>query len=39
METVLGKSQQCDMIEFPGAKDKKVLDRNTILIKISEKKR
>ena len=26
METFLGKSQLCDTIEFPGAKDKKVFD-------------
>ena len=36
METFLGKSQLCDKTEFWGAKDKKVFDGNTILLKISE---
>ena len=36
METFLGKSQLCDMTEFSGAKDKKVFDGNTILLKVSE---
>ena len=36
METVLGKSQLCDMTEFSGAKDKKVFDGNTILLKVNE---
>ena len=36
METFLGKSQLCDMTEISGAKDKKVFDGNTILLKIGE---
>ena len=36
MEIFLGKSQLCDMTEFSGAKDKNVLDGNTILLKVSE---
>ena len=36
METFFGKSQLCDMTEFSGAKDKKVFDGNTILLKVSE---
>ena len=35
-ETFLGKSQLCDMTEFSGAKDKKVFDGKTILLKVSE---
>ena len=37
MDTFLGKSQLCDMTEFSEAKDKKVFDGNTILLKVSEK--
>ena len=37
METFLGKSQLCDMTEFSRAKDKKVFDGKTILLKIGEK--
>ena len=36
MEMFLGKSQVCNMTVFSGAKDKKVFDGNTILLKISE---
>ena len=36
METFLGKSKLCDMTECSGAEDKKVFDRNTILLKVSE---
>ena len=36
METFLGKSQLCDMTEFSGARDKEVIDGNTILLKIGE---
>ena len=32
----LGKSQLCDMTDFSGAKDKEVLDGNTVLLKIGE---
>ena len=35
-ETLLGKSQLCDITEFSGAKDKKVFHGNTILLKVSE---
>ena len=34
METLLGKSQLCDMTEFSGAKDKEVFNGNTIYLKI-----
>ena len=36
MEIFLGKSQVCNMTVFSGARDKKVFDGNTILLKISE---
>ena len=36
MEIFLGKSQVCNMTFFSGARDKKVFDGNTILLKISE---
>ena len=36
METFVGKFQLSDMTEFLGAEDKKVLDGNTILLKIGE---
>ena len=36
METLLGKSQLCDMTEFSGAKDKKVFHGNTSSLKVSE---
>ena len=34
METILGKSQLCDMTEFSGAEDKAVFNGNTILLEI-----
>ena len=36
MEIFLGKSQVCSMTEFSGARDKKVFDGNTILLKVNE---
>ena len=36
MEIFLGKSQVCNVTVFSGARDKKVFDGNTILLKISE---
>ena len=36
MEIFLGKSQVCNMTVLSGARDKKVFDGNTILLKISE---
>ena len=36
METFIGKSEDCEMIFFSGARDKKVFDGNTILLKVSE---
>ena len=36
METFIGKSEDCEMTFFSGARDKKVFDRNTILLKVSE---
>ena len=36
METFLSESHLCDMTKFSGAMDKKVLDGNTILLKVSE---
>ena len=36
IETFIGKSQLCNMTEFSGARDKKVFDGNTILLKVSE---
>ena len=36
METLVSKSQLCDMTEFLGAEDKEVFDGNTILLKIGE---
>ena len=36
METLLGRSQLCDMTEILGAKDKEVIDGNIILFKISD---
>ena len=38
METFIGKSEDCEMTYFSGARDKKVFDRNTILLKVSEEK-
>ena len=38
MEIFLGKSQVCNMTEFSGARDKKVFDGNTILLKVNEEK-
>ena len=37
METFNGKSEDCEMTNFSGARDKKVFDGNTILLKVSEK--
>ena len=36
METFVGKSQLCDMMEFSGAEDKEFFDGNTILLEIDE---
>ena len=36
METFIGKSEDCEMTYFSGARDKKVFDGNTILLKIGE---
>ena len=36
IEIFFGKSQVCNMTVFSGARDKKVFDGNTILLKISE---
>ena len=36
METFIGKSQDCEMTYFSGARDKKVFDGNTILLEVSE---
>ena len=36
MEIFLGKSQICNMTEFSGARDRKVFDGNTILLKVNE---
>ena len=38
IEIFLGKSQLCDMTEFSGARDKKVFDGNTILLKLGQEK-
>ena len=36
IETFIGKSKDCEMTYFSGARDKKSFDGNTILLKISE---
>ena len=36
METFIGKSENCKMIEFSGARNREVFDGNTILLKVSE---
>ena len=36
MEAFVGKSQLCDMTEFSGTEDKKVFDRDTILLEIGK---
>ena len=36
METFIGKSEDCEMTYFSGARDKEVFDGNTILLKVSE---
>ena len=36
METFIGKSEDCNMTEFSGARDKEVFNGNTILLKIGE---
>ena len=36
METFIGKSVCCEMTEFSGARDKKVFNGNTILLKIGD---
>ena len=36
MEIFLGESQVCNMTVFSGARDKKVFDGNTTLLKINE---
>ena len=38
METVVGKSQLCEMTEFSGAEDKEVFNGNTILLEIGKEK-
>ena len=36
METLVGKSQLCDMTQFSGAEDKGVFSGNTILLEIGK---
>ena len=36
METFIGKSEDCEMTKFSGARDKEVFDGNTILLKIGQ---
>ena len=36
METFIGKSEDCNMTEFSGARDKEVFNGNTILLKVGE---
>ena len=36
LETLLGKSESCEMTSFSGAFNKSAFDRNTILLKVSE---
>ena len=36
IETFIGKSEDCEMTYFSGARDKKVFDGNTLLLKVSE---
>ena len=36
METFIGKSENCKMTEFSGARNREVFDGNTILLKVSE---
>ena len=36
IETIIGKSQLCDMTKFSGAKDKEVFDGNSILLEIGK---
>ena len=36
METFIGKSEDCEMTYFSGARDKEAFDENTILLKVSE---
>ena len=36
METFVGKSENCKMTEFSGARNREVFDGNTILLKVSE---
>ena len=36
METFVGRSRLCEMIEFSGAEDKEVFDGNAVLLKIGE---
>ena len=36
METFIGKSEDCEMTYFSAARDKKVFEGNTILLKVSE---
>ena len=38
MERFIGRSEDCEMTYFSGAGDKKVFDRNTISLKLSEEK-
>ena len=37
MEAFIGKSQDCNMTEFSGAKNRKVFDGNTILLRVRRK--
>ena len=36
METFIGKSEDCNMTEFSGARNREVLNGNTILLKLNE---
>ena len=36
MEIFIGRSQLCDTTEFSGARDKEIIDGNTILLKVGE---
>ena len=36
METFIGKSEDCNMTEFLGARNREVFNGNTILLKVSE---
>ena len=36
METFIGKSEDCNMTEFSGARNREVFNGNTILLKVNE---